>query len=290
MWNVIAEAITQATDAPFSIDATSSITGGDINQSYLVEGCSKRYFVKINQANRLDNFEAEAYSLKALHLAEQIKVPEVIAVGKTAEHSFLVLEYLELKQPTDKQWHTLGQQLAWLHKTTSHGQFGWQHDNVIGSTVQPNRWSSNWRQFFSQQRIAWQLQLLSEKSIILGDIDYITQVCHDLLTHHQVSPCLVHGDLWQGNVGFYHKQPVIFDPASYYGDREVDIAMTELFGRFPLAFYQGYQEVLPLPERYETRKHVYNFYHVLNHANLFGGVYIDQAKACLQRILSFETP
>ena len=173
-----------------------------------------------------------------------------------------------------------------MHYETRHGQFGWQHDNYIGSTIQPNQWSSNWTTFFADQRIAWQLQLLSERSIILGNIEHIAQVCHDALLHHQVTPCLVHGDLWQGNTGFSGEQAMIFDPACYYGDREVDIAMTELFGHFPDDFYHGYQAEYPLDDGYGQRKLVYNFYHILNHANIFGGIYIDQAKAALSRIMS----
>lgn len=290
MWNTIANNIAEKVNRQFAIENKSPITGGDINLSFLIEGDNQRYFVKINQKSFFENFEAEAYSLRLIRQSEHIAAPEVILVGQTKENAYLVMEYLAFQEPTEASWLAFGEQLAFMHKTTTHGQFGWSHDNVIGSTPQPNRWSSNWRQFFAEQRIGWQLQLLSEKSIRLGDIDYISQVCHDQLTHHQVKPCLIHGDLWQGNVGFIKKTPFIFDPASYYGDREADLAMTELFGRFPTAFYQGYNNVYPLPERYEIRKHIYNFYHVLNHATLFGGIYIDQAKACLQRILSFEHP
>jgi len=175
-----------------------------------------------------------------------------------------------------------------MHQQSSHGQFGWQQDNYICNTQQPNDWQRNWRTFFAEQRIGWQLQLLAEKSIKLGHIEHIISICHDALLHHQVTPCLVHGDLWQGNLGFSETGVYIFDPASYYGDREVDIAMTELFGRMPEEFYQGYQNTYPLDKGYDQRKVVYNFYHILNHANLFGGVYIEQSKASLSRILALH--
>ena len=197
-----------------------------------------------------------------------------------------MLDYIDFSKAKPILWYQLGQQLAQMHYETRHGQFGWQHDNYIGSTIQPNQWSSNWTTFFADQRIAWQLQLLSERSIRLGNIEHIAQVCHDALLHHQVTPCLVHGDLWQGNTGFSGEQAMIFDPACYYGDREVDIAMTELFGHFPDDFYHGYQAEYPLDDGYGQRKLVYNFYHILNHANIFGGIYIDQAKAALSRIMS----
>ena len=216
----------------------------------------------------------------------EIACPDVTAIGLSLDKSFLVLDYIEFNKAKPVLWYQLGQQLAQMHYETQHGQFGWQHDNFIGNTIQPNHWSSNWTTFFANQRIAWQLQLLSERSIILGDIDHISQVCHDALLHHQVKPCLVHGDLWQGNTGFTHDKAMIFDPACYYGDREVDIAMTELFGQFPNDFYHGYQAEYPLDEGFEQRKIVYNFYHVLNHANIFGGIYIEQAKALVARIMS----
>ncbi len=214
--------------------------------------------------------------------------PNVITLGTTLDKSFLVLSYFAFESPVLQDWYQLGQQLALMHKHATHGQFGWQDDNFIGHTLQPNHWQSNWRTFFAEQRIAWQLQLLKEKSITLGDIDHIANTCHDVLLHHQVTPSLVHGDLWQGNIGFTEHSPVIFDPACYYGDREVDIAMTELFGKLPEQFYQGYQETYPLAHHYEQRKLVYNFYHILNHANLFGGIYIEQSKAMLSRIFALH--
>jgi len=288
MWSTIESAIESATQQSFSIKHKKSATGGDINDCYWISNYHQNYFVKLNDKNKLDNFESEAYALKQIQTTEQIACPHVITSGTTLDKSFLVLNYIPFNTPQCDSWYQLGKQLALLHKTTTHGQFGWQHDNYIGTTVQPNKWQSNWRSFFAEQRIGWQLQLLYEKSIKLGNIDHISQVCHDALLHHKVKPSLVHGDLWHGNMGFCNKQPVIFDPACYYGDREVDVAMTELFGQLPDEFYQGYQDTFPLPTSYEKRKLVYNFYHILNHANLFGGVYIEQSKAALSRILSIH--
>ncbi len=173
-----------------------------------------------------------------------------------------------------------------MHQLTTQPQFGWQEDNYIGTTIQPNKWSNNWRTFFIEQRIAWQLQLLQEKSITFGDTEHILALCKEVLQHHQVQPSLLHGDLWQGNIGFTSNAAYVFDPACYYGDREVDIAMTELFGHFPQAFYDGYQQQFPLSNNYEQRKLLYNFYHILNHCNLFAGQYITQAKAILSRLFA----
>jgi fructosamine-3-kinase len=286
MWRAIEQAINTETGDNFHISEKTPVSGGDINLSYQVSDSNSRYFVKINDKNHFEHFESEAYALEQINALNQVSCPDVIAVGTTLDKSYLVLNYIPLENGTNHQWHELGQQLANMHKSSSHGQFGWQTDNFIGDTIQPNMWSSNWKTFFAEQRIAWQLQLLHEKSIKLGNIDHITQVCHDVLKHHHVEPCLVHGDLWQGNLGFTESSSIIFDPACYYGDREVDIAMTELFGHLPIEFYRGYQEIFPLPDSYEQRKIIYNFYHILNHANLFGGNYIDQSKAILTRIMS----
>lgn len=288
MWQAIEKNITQTLGESFHIKHKQVVTGGDINLAYWISDHQRKYFIKLNDKNRLQQFESEAYSLAQIKQLSSMTCPDVITTGTTLDKSYLVLEYLPFCHGEAKDWYSFGQQLAQMHQESRHGQFGWQHDNFIGTTLQPNNWQSNWRSFFSEQRIGWQLQLLAEKSIKLGNIDHIVDVCHDMLMHHQVSPCLVHGDLWQGNLGFNDDGAFIFDPASYYGDREVDIAMTELFGQMPDEFYQGYQSIYPLEHDYDKRKVIYNFYHILNHANLFGGVYVEQSKANLARILALH--
>jgi len=289
MWKSIEKAIQETTSRAFSIESTSTVSNGDINQSYCISGSNQQYFVKINDKKNIEQFNCEAYSLSKIRQSEQISCPSVITKGTTGDKSFLVLDYINFKQPDSLDWYNLGQQIAYLLLctiSTKNNQFGWTHDNFIGYSIQKNTWQESWSTFFTEQRIAWQLQKLHEKSIHLGNIDHIVDVCAKVLSDHKVVPCIVHGDLWQGNLGVSEHQPVIFDPACYFGDREVDIAMTELFGRIPEDFYLGYQEIYPLNNSYEQRKQVYNFYHILNHANLFAGQYIEQSKAQLQRILS----
>lgn len=286
MWHTIELLISEALNQRFEIKEKHPISGGDINIAYLVSGGERSFFVKINAKHCIDSFLQEHYSLQTINQLASIKCPEPLLTGTTIDKSFLVIEYLNLIQGSAQSWHFLGQQLAHMHQNCTHGEYGWQEDNYIGESIQPNKWMNNWSMFFAEQRIGWQLQLLEEKSIKLGNIDYVCEHCHLLLKSHHPRPSLLHGDLWQGNVGFTNDTCAIFDPASYYGDRETDVAMTELFGQFPDSFYQGYQSVFPLQKHYEQRKILYNFYHILNHANMFGGVYIDQAKAILQRILS----
>lgn len=288
MWQSIEKNISQAIGESFTVKHKQIVTGGDINLCYWLSDYHHNYFIKLNDKSKLEQFESEAYSLSQISQLNTLHCPQVVTYGSTLDKSYLVLEYLPLNNGSEHNWHQFGRQLAQMHLNSSHGQFGWQQDNYIGNTRQPNNWQSNWKTFFSEQRIGWQLQLLAEKSIHLGNIEYIVEICHDLLLHHQVTPCLVHGDLWQGNIGFNDCGIYVYDPASYYGDREVDVAMTELFGHLPSSFYRGYQEVYPLEKDFDKRKLVYNFYHVLNHANLFGGVYIIQAKANLTRILALH--
>ena len=299
MWSAIAESISLETGRQFIITNRHEVAGGDINLAYILEGefqntpefkdtksLTKKYFVKINHKDQLSLFDTELDNLQHINNLSSIKTTSPITIAKTLDKSFLVLRYENLSLARYENWHGLGNQLARMHLNTSHGQFGWHQDNYIGSSIQVNRWQSNWRTFFAEQRIGWQLQVLAEKSIKIGDIDHIVKICHDLLLHHQVTPCLVHGDLWQGNVGFVDNHPIIYDPACYFGDREVDIAMTELFGSFPTEFYQGYESTYPLNKGYEQRKMVYNFYHVLNHLNMFEHEYLEQAKSALSRIIA----
>jgi fructosamine-3-kinase len=189
-----------------------------------------------------------------------------------------------MSQGNEQSWFHFGQTLAELHKTQTQQMYGWQEDNFIGLTPQSNLWQKKWSCFFAEQRIGFMLQLLSEKGLVLANIDTVVESIKSLLTGHNPKPSMLHGDLWQGNTGFNKNQPVLFDPAFYFGDRETDLAMTELFGRFPVQFYQGYADIWPLEVDYEYRKPIYQLYHVLNHALLFGGHYIESAKITLKNL------
>jgi fructosamine-3-kinase len=156
-------------------------------------------------------------------------------------------------------------------------RFGWPRDNYIGATPQANAWCDDWAEFWRERRLRPQLEQARSKGFDLGKI-----ALEDLLIKHQPEPALLHGDLWSGNAGFTAEGPVVFDPAVYYGDREADLAMTELFGGFPREFYDAYNEAWPLEAGYAQRKHLYNLYHLLNHLNLFGGGYLGQVSSTLR--------
>jgi fructosamine-3-kinase len=220
-----------------------------------------------------DPFAAEADGLVALRRGG-LRAPEPLAAGSAGGQAYLLLEYLELRSKGD--FAALGTMLARAHRQPG-PRFGWARDNYIGSTPQKNAWCDDWAEFWQERRLRPQIELASKNGFDLKLPD--SKV---LLENHKPQPSLLHGDLWSGNAGFTNDGPVVFDPAVYYGDREADLAMTELFGGFPREFYRAYNETFPLDAGYEKRKHLYNLYHLLNHLNLFGGGYLGQVRSCLR--------
>jgi fructosamine-3-kinase len=190
----------------------------------------------------------------------------------------------------------MGRQLAQMHQQGTSGlakgealggRFGWKMNNTIGSTPQINDWLDNWADFFAEQRIGYQLKLANRQGGNFADTNQVIAAVKEQLADRNPVASIVHGDLWSGNASVTAAgKPVIFDPATYYGDRETDIAMTELFGRFDPAFYQGYNQQWQLDPGYQQRKRIYNLYHILNHFNLFGGGYGSQAKSTIRQILN----
>lgn len=288
MWQAISQQLSDTLMFEYQITEKVKLSGGDISESYMINDGEQRYFVKLNDRDFLAKFEVEAESLHLLRETSTLFVPEVVLVGKTKTHSFIILNYLPTKPLEDaSNSFKFGQQLARLHLWGEQKEFGFDSDNYIGSTLQPNQWHKKWCVFFAEQRIGWQLQLLKEKGVSLVDIDDFIDVVKQLLANHSPQPSLLHGDLWNGNVALTPAGPISFDPACYWGDRECDLAMTELFGGFQPDFYQGYELVAPLSVGYEERKDIYNLYHVLNHCNLFGGHYLEQAQSIIKKIISY---
>ena len=286
MWQEISQAIAQATNKSFQIQDTRSVSGGCINQGYQVIGSSQQYFVKLNQAQKIEMFQAEALGLQQMIATKTLVVPQPVCSGIAGNSSYLVLEWLDLGRGSSDGWQEMGKQLALMHKQGTNSQFGWNLNNTIGSTPQINDWSDNWADFFAEQRIGYQLNLARRKDSGFNNNDQVVRVIRDQLAEHKPVASLVHGDLWSGNADITADgQPTIFDPASYYGDREVDIAMTELFGGFPASFYQGYDQQWQLDTSYKNRKNIYNLYRILNHFNLFGGSYSHQAQRIIQEII-----
>jgi fructosamine-3-kinase len=252
------------------IDSARSVPGGCIHRCYEVRVGGARRFLKTNGVEYADAFAAEADGLRALRDAG-LRAPEPLACGVNGRHAYLLLEFLELTSRGD--FAALGRMLAKAHRRPGQ-RFGWARDNYIGSTPQRNAWCDDWVEFWRERRLRPQLEMAG-LDVDLGALDR-------LMENHKPKPSLLHGDLWSGNAGFTKEGPVVFDPAVYYGDREADLAMTELFGGFPREFYKAYNETFPLDAGYEKRKHLYNLYHLLNHLNLFGGGYLGQVRSCLR--------
>ena len=283
----ITAAICDATHRPFTLRALSSVGGGCINEAYRLEGTDgSRYFLKLNDARYLPVFVAEAEGLNAISATNTIRAPRPITQGVSGCQSYLVLEYLELGSRGDAR--LLGEQLAAFHHSTSQ-RFGFAHDNFIGTTPQPNGWKGNWIDFWREHRLGFQLHLAAQNGFG-GQLQSIGEKLLDTLPlffdGYTPRPSLLHGDLWGGNHAFLGDgTPVIFDPASYYGDRECDLAMTELFGGYPADFNAAYRAAYPLDAGYTVRKDLYNLYHILNHATLFGGGYAMQAEGTMRWLL-----
>ncbi len=289
MWERIETQIASALGTPFAIARQQAIGGGDINQGFRLEGQDGRcLFVKLNRADRLGMFTAEAAALDALAaIASGLHIPRPIAQGVSGDRSFLALDWLDLGAGSPDSWYQLGVGLATLHRqSASPRSFGWERDNWIGTTPQPNPWTDTWAEFWQRHRIGYQLKLARRNGADFPNGDRLLAAIPSLLAGHEPQPSLCHGDLWGGNAGIGQDgRPSIFDPASYYGDREVDLAMTELFGGFPRAFYDGYRATWPLERGYEQRRELYNLYHLLNHFNLFGGGYARQSATVIDRLL-----
>ncbi len=289
MWDAIATHLSQSTGQLFQLETRRSVSGGCINAGYAISGSQQTYFVKVNQASQLAMFRAEAAGLDEILASQTIRVPKPICWGTAANSAYLVLEWLELSHSSGSGWELMGQKLAALHQTTSLKGFGWQMNNTIGATVQINDWTKNWTDFWTEHRLGYQFKLAAQRGGIFPQQNRLLNAIPEILAGHDPQPSLVHGDLWSGNAAVtQQREPVMFDPATYYGDREVDLAMTELFGGFPADFYRGYNAAFPLDPGYLQRKILYNLYHILNHFNLFGGSYAAQANRMIEQTLSFN--
>ena len=293
--NSLDEAITTLFGENLRIVSRRPVHGGDINESYclsLSDGTA--VFMKCNTLKNLSFFEAEAKGLEALRRADAIGVPRAFAIGtdKAQRMSFLLMEYLEHAAKLTKYWEIYGRELATLHRAdctefaeTKQGRpFGFTHDNYIGASPQINTPKESWITFYRECRLLPQLKM-AERYFDSGMRKQCTKLLDHLDTYlnEPEFPSLIHGDLWIGNsICGPNGKAWILDPAVYVGHYEAELAMTELFGGNPDAFYGAYHEVTPIDSGYRDRRDLYNLYHLLNHLNLFGGSY----RGSVQRILN----
>jgi fructosamine-3-kinase len=300
VWQTISAALSACTSQPFAVEYIRPVSGGCINNAIIIGNGNSNYFVKLNSAKYAEMFEAEADGLRDLSGAHALRVPMPLCCGNDDQYAWLVLENLELENrglenrgelgsTATPDWGQLGRGLALIHRH-QHKQYGWHRDNTIGSTPQINDYSDDWIEFVRDRRIGYQLDLAArngyDKRLQSSGCQLLDSLPY-LFAGHVPAASLLHGDLWSGNIAFFgNGEPVVFDPAVYYGDRETDIAMTELFGGFAPKFYSAYQAEWPLEKGYPVRKHLYNLYHLLNHLNLFGGGYLAQCQATIDGLLA----
>lgn len=272
----------------FRLESMTQPEGAPGKNAVVVVGGGQRFFVKFAGIGASDRFLAEADGLQALRDADCCRVPQTIDCGCDDADAWLVLEHLELRPVrTIEEGHLAAEAMASLHAHHAE-EFGWHRDNYIGDNPQQNHRSGNWSRFFAHQRLKPQFELASAN----GFGGQLTKIGHEIVNRtpamfldYHARPSLVHGDLWHGNIAISEGGTVaIYDPAIYFGDHEVDLAMSELFGGLPSAFYAAYRALSPLAEGHAERKTLYNLYHILNHLNLFGRGYLSQATRMAEQL------
>lgn len=263
-----------------TIEELKSVGGGDINEAYQVRTNNKDLFLKLNKQDLfIGMFEAEKLGLELLQEKSDFAIPEPLLAGHIPGHDFLIMEWIDLSSKGD--WNKFGQFLANMHQQT-HRSFGLDHQNYIGSLQQDNTPEESWSAFYINRR----LNPLCKKAFDSGQIDRSILGAFENLykrldeIYPNEPPALLHGDLWSGNRAFTPQGiPSIYDPAVYYGHREMDLAMTKLFGGFPEEMYLTYQESFPLENGWKNRIQIGQLYPLLVHVILFGGGYVSQVRS-----------
>ena len=265
------------------------VHGGDIHSAWRIEFSNKKLFLKRNIRNK-KFLEFEKYCLQNLRKyinQENLVIPEVIAYKNIKNIEILLIEWIDMHNFDQKK---LGKGLGELHLKSAESNpkmFGFPVEGFIGTTDQKKGLEDNWIDCFLNLRIIPQLLILKPKILDKEIIDKVKEKIKTELLNHKPINALVHGDLWSGNVGIDKSgKGVIFDPASWWADNEVDIAMTKLFGGFRKEFYEEYHRIFPIKNGFEKRIIIYNFYHILNHANMFGGGYLNQVEDYVKAILN----
>ncbi len=265
------------------------VHGGDIHSAWRMEFSDKKFFLKRNIRNK-KFLKFEKYCLQNLRKyinQENLVIPEVIAYKNIKNIEILLIEWIDMHDLDQKK---LGKGLGELHLKSAESNpkmFGFPVEGFIGTSDQKKGFEDNWIDCFLNLRIIPQLLMLKSTTLDKEIINIVKEKIKSELLNHKPINALVHGDLWSGNAGTNNSgKGVIFDPACWWGDNEVDIAMTKLFGGFRKEFYEGYHKVFPLKNGFEKRIIIYNFYHILNHANMFGGDYLKQVKDYVKEILN----
>lgn len=283
----IASGIGRSLGRAVTADAIEPVAGGCIHRALRLRSGRDVWFVKLNAADRRAMFATEARGLATLAAQAALVVPDVVCFGSDARHAWLVLDWLDLVPLDAKTAAALGEGLAALHAIGS-GSFGFEEDNWLGTTRQCNGRLPTWTEFLRERRLLpqWELARVNgADGSLLDAVGWVIERLSDLLEDHVPPPSLVHGDLWSGNAAATRDgRPAVFDPAPFFGDRETDLALAELFGGFPPEFHRSYRASRRVDDDYPRRRDLYQLYHVLNHFNLFGGGYEAHALALARRL------
>lgn len=264
-----------------SIHRATPLGGGCINNASRLDTDNGPLFLKVNRHTPPDMFEREAEGLDALAAPKAIRVPAALCFGP----DFILQEFVEPGPRRSDFWETLGAQLAAMHNHTS-PRFGFPHDNYIGSTPQINTWETDGFTFFAEHRLRFQAELARRNGLLdAASCQLLMTLSNRLPDLVPAQPAsLIHGDLWSGNIHTGPDgEPVLIDPAAYYGWAEAELAMMTLFGSPSDSFFRAYESVRSLAPGYEKRFDLYNLYHLLNHLNLFGGSYLGSVRAIVKR-------
>lgn len=267
-----------------SIEAASSVSGGSVNRAFKLQSGGKSFFLKVNQLDAFPKmFDKEILGLDLLRKSSAITVPNVLLKGEFEEQAYLVLEFVETSQPTKNYWKLFGEGLAELHQNSAQ-MFGLEYNNYNGSLVQVNDFKSDWTSFFIENRLMEQQRQARDKGRLDRQLSEMLEKLYPKLSSifPKEQPSLLHGDLWSGNYLVKDGMPCFMDPSVYYGHREVDLAMTLLFGGFDKKMYESYQAKFPLQKGWEQRVDLLNLYPLLVHVNLFGSSYSQRAKSILK--------
>lgn len=267
------------------LKSITPVAGGDINKVYLLQGSENTYLLKNNLSHKFpDMFEKEARGLELLS-GTNVRTPKVIDHYSEDGHQFLILEYFESEPPSNDFWQDFAISLSALHQRTS-DFFGLNEDNYIGSLIQSNDPCDSWEVFFIQMRLNPQIRMAFDKGLLDRRDLKLFEVFFGMFSKlvPEAEPCLLHGDLWSGNLMCTKGQvPVYIDPAVYYGHHEMDLAMTQMFGGFDPSFLDVYKDRFRLEEGWQERIQIHNLYPNLVHLNLFGSSYLNGIQRVLKK-------
>ncbi len=282
----ISDPLPSSLGSDFKIISSQSISGGSINQAFKIHTSQGDFFLKFNQASKYPAmFEKEAKGLELLKENSSLKVPEVITHGNSNDYTWLIMEYIASRDKSENFWQDFGYKLAEMHKV-SNSFYGLDHDNYMGSLHQSNIEHDEWVDFFIEERLERQVALaFNNKEIdrtVISSFENLYRSLTEIFPPE--APALLHGDLWNGNyITDENGNAALIDPAVYFGHREIDIAMSMLFGGFDEAFYDAYCEVFPMEHDWRNRMDIYNLYPLMVHVNLFGRSYLGSVKRILKK-------